>query len=52
MIFPKGFNISSLALTKGVAIFGSHRWPNSIIPYDISSIKCKYHYKIELNYNE
>jgi hypothetical protein len=43
MLFPEGFNASSLSSQdKGVAIFGPRRWPNSIIPYDISAITCKY----------
>ncbi len=52
MIFPVGFNLSSLSGNKGVAIVGPHRWPNNVIPYDISAINCKYHHKIVLNCNK
>jgi astacin len=36
MIFAKGINPKSL--TRGVAIFGNMKWPNNVIPYDISAI--------------
>jgi hypothetical protein len=41
MLFPKGFNPKST--TRGVAIFGNKRWPNGIIPYDISAITSAYY---------
>lgn len=49
MIFPDGFNPLSPHKAKGVARFGPRRWPNGIIPYDISAISCKYHYEIDLS---
>ena len=36
MIFPDGFNPTDSA--RGVAISGNRKWPNGIIPYDISAI--------------
>jgi hypothetical protein len=36
MIFAKGINPKSS--TRGVAIFGNMKWPNNVIPYDISAI--------------
>jgi hypothetical protein len=36
MIFAKGVNPKSS--TRGVAIFGNMKWPNNVIPYDISAI--------------
>ena len=47
MIFPKGFNPLSPIRSKGVAIYGSNRWPNRIIPYDISAISCKCDHPID-----
>jgi hypothetical protein len=41
MLFPKDFNPKSA--TRGVAIYGDSRWPNGIIPYDISAITGKYY---------
>jgi hypothetical protein len=47
MIFPYGFNPSRKSAGKGVALFGPHRWPNNVIPYDISAISCKFlHFKL------
>jgi hypothetical protein len=36
MILPKGLNPKSL--TRGTAAFGNIKWPNGVIPYDISAI--------------
>lgn len=49
MIFPKGFNLTSLSDARGVAISGPRRWPNGIVPYDISAITCKYSCALDLN---
>ncbi|CAF0981074.1 unnamed protein product [Rotaria magnacalcarata] len=38
MILPDGFDPKREFDGKGVAIFGPRRWPNNIIPYDISAI--------------
>jgi len=38
MILPDGFDPTKVSDVKGVAIFGNRRWPNHIIPYDISLI--------------
>ncbi|CAF0917275.1 unnamed protein product [Rotaria sordida] len=43
MILPDGFDPTRTPNTKGVAIYGPRRWPNNIIPYDISSITSFYH---------
>lgn len=50
MIFPKGMDPLSLKETKGVATFGSHQWPNGIVPYDLSAITCKHQYRIDLDF--
>jgi hypothetical protein len=42
MIFPYGFDPSKKSAGKGVALFGAHRWPNNVIPYDISDRICKF----------
>jgi hypothetical protein len=42
MAFPYGFDPSKNSAAKGVALFGAHRWPNNVIPYDISAISCKF----------
>ncbi len=42
MIFPYGFDPSKKSRGKGVAIFGPYRWPNNVVPYDISAITCKF----------
>ena len=49
MLFEDGFNPLSPNKAKGVARFGPRRWPNGIIPYDISAITCKYHYEIDVH---
>jgi len=36
MLFPEGVDPKDAA--RGVAIFGNMKWPNGIIPYDISAI--------------
>jgi hypothetical protein len=36
MIFPDGFDPTDSS--RGVAIFGNRKWPNGVIPYDISAI--------------
>jgi hypothetical protein len=36
MIFPDGFDPKDSS--RGVAIFGNMKWPNGVIPYDISAI--------------
>jgi len=38
MILPDGFDPTKEPDVKGVAIFGNRRWPNNVIPYDISLI--------------
>ena len=43
MIFPNGYNPSAKLSGRGVARTGPHRWPNKIIPYDISDITGKFH---------
>jgi hypothetical protein len=40
MIFPKDFNPKSSA--RGLAIYKNMKWPNGIIPYDITDITGKY----------
>lgn len=40
MIFPPGFNPKSS--TRGVGFFGDRKWPNGIVPYDISAITGEY----------
>ena len=50
MLFPKGFDPRSPSKAKGVAKYGNIRWPNGVIPYDISAISCKYHHDIDLSY--
>lgn len=42
MFFPDGIDPRSFDRRKGVAKFGNIRWPNSVVPYDISAITCKY----------
>jgi hypothetical protein len=39
MVFHGGFDPSK-PTSRAVAIYGPHRWPNNVIPYDISAIKC------------
>jgi hypothetical protein len=41
MILPEGFDPTSEADGRGVAIFGPRRWPNNLVPYDISGITGK-----------
>jgi hypothetical protein len=36
MLFPDGFDPKDS--TRGVAIYGNMKWPNGVIPYDISAI--------------
>jgi hypothetical protein len=36
MVFPKGFDPKSS--TRGAAIYGNKKWPNNIIPCDLSAI--------------
>ncbi|CAF3448765.1 unnamed protein product [Rotaria sp. Silwood2] len=38
MILPDGFDPARPLNEKGVASYGPRRWPNNIIPYDISLI--------------
>jgi hypothetical protein len=42
MIFPDGSDPANKLLGRGVPIFGDYRWPNNVIPYDISTITCKF----------
>ena len=45
MILPDGFDPTSEEDGKGVAIFGPRRWPNNVVPYDISLITSKTDHK-------
>jgi len=40
MLFPDGFDPTDSA--RGVAIYGNMKWPNGIIPYDISAITSEF----------
>ena len=51
MIFPGRFNPTKKSTFKGAARYGPRRWPNNTIPYDISSITCKFHRTITTNYH-
>jgi hypothetical protein len=43
MIFPDGFDPSRKKIQgKGAAMLTDYRWPNNVIPYDISAITCKF----------
>jgi hypothetical protein len=49
MILPDGFDPTKESDPRGVAIYGPRRWPNNIIPYDVSTItskiKCRHSYQ-------
>jgi hypothetical protein len=38
MVFPKEHKQPA---GRAVAVFGPRRWPNNVIPYDLSDITCK-----------
>ncbi len=43
MIFPDGFDPSRKKIQgRGAAMLTDYRWPNNVIPYDISAITCKF----------
>lgn len=38
MIFPHGFDPTQSDEDRGVGIIGPRRWPDNIIPYDVTAI--------------